>query len=683
MSTLEIEAALVSPDVEVRRDAVLLVGRARDAAFASHLMHALGDADWRVREEAVRVVTDVAVEFRLLSQLIAAISQGGNVGLRNAAREVLQGLGAAAAHALVAALPQVEESARKFLVDALACGGADEAVDTLVTAVRGDDPMLAVSAMDALTHIGGPKVEAVLREKLVSGDAFERAGALDAVEQLAIGVPFEELAPLLCDRVLRRVALAALGRSGDPRALPYLVSALRDRSPHVLARALVGLERLLAHGADLLQPLLRALETLTPEAWQRVRECARDEDVSVVRAAAVILGLARDADAVPAALWAITRGVSVAEAVTAFDAWAEEAMHAALRLSAADPAERALALELAFALSGRAQALAADGALAPAALASLRSALRGALHDQDPAVRMASLRPLARFAEAEDVAALVAEVEQGFDELAVSAGAALRELSRREPAVVRQALAKVQVAGPAAATLAELLVDLDGNEALPRLRSALLSDEPEARASALVGLARLGSEPALELVCLALTDEATEVQVAAVDALSRMGNGAARAVDVLLGFESQDPDVQAALARALASLHDPRALPRLRKLARVGPPFVRLFAIEGLSALADPGLAELLVEALGDSDHEVVKQALTGLGQAGGARAAARVAIALDHPAWDVRRLAAAQLGRIGDRSSVSALRARLEVEPDSLVRAVIGEALAALPEAR
>src|SRR5262245_44666103 len=204
MSAAEIQAALNSADVEVRRDAVLAAGAVHDPLTADLLIRALGDSDWRVREEAIRVVCDIAVEFDLMRPLIEGLCQGVNVGLRNAARDVLRRLGGAAARSLVSALTEVEPNERKFIVEALSCGGTEEAIDTLIESVQGKDAVIAVAAMDALAQLGGPKVEAALREKLSKGDTFERAAALDALEHLAAQVKFDDLEPLLSDRLLRR-----------------------------------------------------------------------------------------------------------------------------------------------------------------------------------------------------------------------------------------------------------------------------------------------------------------------------------------------------------------------------------------------------------------------------------------------------------------------------------------------
>ena len=61
----------------------------------------------------------------------------------------------------------------------------------------------------------------------------------------------------------------------------------------------------------------------------------------------------------------------------------------------------------------------------------------------------------------------------------------------------------------------------------------------------------------------------------------------------------------------------------------------------------------------------------------GGARAASRLAIALAHAQWDVRRLAALLLGELATPASRATLAAHLATETDDLVRAAIDAGLA------
>jgi HEAT repeat protein len=676
VSTADIRAALQNSDVEVRRDAVLAAATVRERELSPLLLGALGDSDWRVREEAIFAVTDIAVEFELLPQLIEGLCQGTNVGLRNAAREVLRKLGGAAARALVAALAEVDLNSRKFVVEALACGGTDEAIDTLVASARGPDMTIAVAAMDALAGLGGVKVEAVLRDKLRDGSPFERAAAIDALDRLSVVVGFEDLEPLLDDRLLRRIALDALGRTGDVRAFPHLLSALGDRSTNVAARALTGLFRLQAVNDEARLTLGKELMAQT-DAVLRLKSFARSEDTSLALSAASLLARVRDQDVVRIMVELTARQVAPTQLAQAFDDWPEVALGEALGIAGSDVELESHALELACEIAERSRDHAGP-------MARLRVSLRRARDSSDQDVRIAALRGLGRFGEAIDAEHLLSSAQRVDVEVAVAAGNALRELAFREPDAVRRVLATIIPSGSAGLALAELIVDLASGDVLGRLQESLLSDEASTRVCAVAGLARLGGGAAADFVLLALRDEHKDVQIAAVSALSVMEGALAERVEALLNFESSDPDVLSALARALSALAEPRALARLRELARPGKPKeVRMAALHALTAYPDGALHEVLIDALHDSDPDLAKEALNELGATQGPEAAPEIARALEHVAADVRRLAASWLGRIGDQRSVGALSTRLHEEQDAAVRAVLVEALEALREAR
>jgi HEAT repeat protein len=146
---------------------------------------------------------------------------------------------------------------------------------------------------------------------------------------------------------------------------------------------------------------------------------------------------------------------------------------------------------------------------------------------------------------------------------------------------------------------------------------------------------------------------------------------------LLLALSREQPDVQAEAARALGRCNDARALPRLRALLPDAPAQVRIAAIEALRELGDEQLGDVLVDVLGADDSEVVKAALSALAEAGGARGLSRVAIALEHRAWDVRRLAAELLTGTRDPMLIELVAQRLEREQDSLVREALEVTLA------
>jgi len=675
MIAAEIRAAMSSSDVEVRRDAVLAAGAIRERELSGLLLQALGDADWRVREEAIRLVGDVAIEFDLLRPLIDGLCQGANVGLRNAARDVLRRLGGAASRTLVSALSEVSENDRKFIVEALSGGGTELAIDTLIESVRGFDPVIAVAAMDALAQLGGPRVEVALREKLKTGDTFEQAAALDALEHLSAAVLYDDLESVLEDRLLRRIALDALGRSGDVRAVPHLLQALSDRSAHVARRALLGLYRLQSVNIDARRQLCAGLSEGSL-AVSSLKTMVLDEDRALGLAAATLLARARESHAVQLAVELVGRDVAANQLAPAFDDWVEDALLSVLRIATELPGWRAPALELACELAERTHERPSDSA-------HLRSVLRDAFSDLDDRVRVAVLRGLGRFGQAADAGLLLGCTRDADPDIAVAAGNALRDLAFREPAAVRSALANATPAGPAGLAVAELLVDLGARDALDRLRQALWSDEPNTRVYAIAGLARLGGVAAAELTALALRDDSIEVQVAALEALTVMPERGAAGVNAVLQFETHDPDVLCVLTRALASITESSAVARLYNIATSGPREARLVALRTLVSAGDPGFHALLLQATTDPDPEIAKEALAELGGVKGPGAAQHIAGALLHPAAEVRRLAASWLARIGDRASPGALSARLDTEEDPLVRAVLVEALEALREVR
>jgi HEAT repeat protein len=68
------------------------------------------------------------------------------------------------------------------------------------------------------------------------------------------------------------------------------------------------------------------------------------------------------------------------------------------------------------------------------------------------------------------------------------------------------------------------------------------------------------------------------------------------------------------------------------------------------------------------------------VGSQPGARGLARLGLCLDHPSWDVRRMAAELLGNSQASGSQALLQARYEREKDPLVRDAIAAAVSLRP---
>jgi HEAT repeat protein len=211
--------------------------------------------------------------------------------------------------------------------------------------------------------------------------------------------------------------------------------------------------------------------------------------------------------------------------------------------------------------------------------------------------------------------------------------------------------------------------------------SLLLSNSAKAvRRAALAGLGNAGSELGTHAAAFALTDEEPDVRYAAVLALSRLrsADGVLSGLGKLLELveKSDDQELVAAALGALAEAGDARVLTVLRPLVRNASPMVAVAAIEALARVPDARRVEALIEGLSHAESEVVKASMLALGDSMDPRVLAHFGACLDHDAWDVRRLSADMLGRVGGDSASALLRARYATEDNPLVQEAISRAL-------
>ncbi len=669
-----IDHALASEDPEVRRRAVAALERDDESTRGAKLMTALGDTDWRVRKEAARLAIQVAESWGLLPDLVDAICQGENVGLRNAALEVLERLGPRASSALLVALPRVPDTARKFVVAALGFSGG-AGVEKLAELSNDSDPNTAQAALEALANVGGARAEEALRQHLASADPVQRLAALEGLERKEARLTLAELRPLLEDRLVRRLAVRVLGFSDDPAAANALFLAMDEAGATVSTEAAIALGRVLDRGGPPAREVVELARDLKPETRLLLRSLAAVGRDAARRAATWILLLARDQEVLSTAAELAADDRLPPVALSAISAWGTDAVSPLLAISATLPSRaRAAALSIASDLAS-----AALPGLSPPVHDAVLGALRDAVASEDPVAVAAAAEAMAQWAEASDANALVSAAERFGDQVARAAGHALVCLAKREGASVEHVLKHVTFDGPLGAALLPAALEIGGAAATDRLQATLSADDARARRAAVLALPRLGAERALELAGFALADEDVDVQVAAVHVLAQLEDSAKKklgAEHLRLALRALFEPVVAAAARALGAIGDRSSMAALRELLSDSRAGVAVAAMESLRMLDDPMLDDLLVEALGQTDEELVKEALRAIAQSSTVRRAARVALGLEHSAWDVRQLAAQLLGPLGGEGTREALEARLAREGDASVRDAIEEAL-------
>jgi len=660
--------ALDDPDLEVRGEAALAVGRLGLREALPTLVDWLDDPDPGLRAAAARGLGALGDE-RGLAGLVRALGDV-SADVRVAAVEALEGLGRSAALVpLLGRLDDPDVGVRLAAIEALATLGLREAVVPLVGRARDDVAEVRIAVATTLGALGDPRALPALRRALRDPSEDVQLAAAGALGQMGDPAAIEALIALLRGDAprLAEAAVAALGRMEDRRAVDGLlealarprlrgavIAALRERLRR-LRRRPGGADQLLARLAD------RLARVEDPERGTALAELLADVATPADRAVvepAVLRALREDAASETAALGALAavgspeavvpllRRLAGVEDEAAFDevlrALERYADRGAVDSRMVDPLLDLLprvpagARPRVVALLGRTGAARATPALLPLLdhrdgalrLATVRAvgslggpgsgeALVGLLDDPDPAVRLAAASALQPTGGAGEVARLL-------------------DMLRRPAPTDRHAV----------------ILALGGIAAAGGLDAPATGD------------AGAGGRPTGADLAGALTEAAAHpdrtLAARAVDALGRWG--AAPATAALRG-RAADPAGSYARRReamaALAAARDPAAAPIARAALREAPVSIRTTAALLLGEVGEVGAdLPLLLAAMDDAPWPTSVTA-----------------------AFAVARLA--RRGGALPASAVQALCARMGRGGSSRIRANVAIALAAAGVAR
>lgn len=710
-----IERALRSDDAEERRQGTTEIGGLPVQAALPLLLSALGDEDWRVRKEATIAARAFGAAPELMSALVGVLAESDNVGLRNAAVDVLAGAGAGATLVLGEALGRLDADGRKLVVETLGKGRDPAALGPLGAALDDADPNVRQGAIEAVAGLGSlarDHAAVILLARLDDADRVVRLVALEGLTALEVPVPWARLEPLLDEPTLRAAAISAASLSDAPEAPRALAGVLAQARGNAFDQALRALGRL-ADG-PLAAAVSAALSEGGADLGRRLTSAAtpdgRGEETAPRRATALRLAsLAAAAGRTPELLAVV---IDAALAALADELLAEPAQRALATLGA--PALGALTARLAgSSLVGEARAALVDAVgdvargAAPIAAAEALAALRSAARDADRLVAVRALFALSRLGGAEDLELLAELTLEDARPLAAAAESALAALSARSPDAARALADRLSAdersllpaaiaigAASAASPFEERDATFLAHAATagdPRARRAAVRAVAEVRATA--GAAFPG---ATEVLRIALADEEHEVQIAAARALGRLcsARDPLRASDVLdVVDRSGEAELVAAAVRAIGEglrlahgVPDPPLppadlVPALGLFARGAPSPVAIAAVEALGhaeRTGAPSAIGALGAALDHPDEAVVKAALLKLSAALGEGAPALDALArgLSHPMARVRVLAVELLVDAEPEEARRRLVQKLATESDRHVKDAIQRAL-------
>ena len=459
-------------------------------------------------------------------------------------------------------------------------------------------------AVEALGKIGDPQAIPALLQALKDEHMNARWKVAKALGE--IGDPQAVPALLLTlkdkDQGVRQSATGALGKIGDPQAVPALLQTLKDEDEDVRDATALALGDI---GAPATPVLLRAL---------------KDKDQGVRQSATGALGKIGDPQAVPALLQTLKDE--------------DEDVRDATALALGDigaPATPVLLRALKDKDQGvRRWAVAALGKIGDPQVVP---ALLQALKDKDQGVRRWAVAALGKISDPQVVPALLQALKDEDQGVRQSAVAALGKIS--DPQVV------------------------------PALLQALKDEDQGVRQSATGALGEIGDPQAVPALLLALKDKDEDVRWWAVETLGEIGTPAVPAL--LQALKDEDQDMRVWTAKALEEIGDPHAVPALLQALKDEDQGVRQSATGALGEIGDPQAVPALLQALKDEDQDMRVWAAVALGKIGDPQAVPALLLALNDQDGNVRRLAAEALGEIGDPQAVPALLQTLKDGDDEM----------------
>jgi HEAT repeat protein len=691
----EMAEQLASADEAARlRAAQALADEAQESSDT--LLGVIGDESWRVRRAAVDGLARRAGSDEIKVLLRAIREEHRDPGVLNSALQVLALSGVDAVAPLVELLGDPDTDLRIYATHALGDQHDPRAVPALIRALEDADTNVRYHAIEALGKLRATDAVDVLAATAETHDFHLAFPALDALVSIGDSRVAPRLVPLLEDDLLRSPAAEALGQLGDEEVTAPLVALLNTPGAPalVIAQALAALydryDKLYHESAYIADLARRSINEAGVENLLNAIDAAAKEDL---RSLALVLGW-MEGEAVERAMIKLlgqpTARKEVIEALVRYgervtrllteqlNGESEEARKAAVialgRIGdpRAVPAlievlgdERDLTITAAGALGkiGDRRAFEAlleligrsDAAVRQAAVSAINSlghpemAGRAVelLRDQDPHVRESAVKIAGYFGYPQCVELLL---ERCHDE---------------EESVRRAAI--------------EHIPYLEDPRAVEALRQAIENETPRVRAAAAAAFSHMESSVALPYLLAALNDEDAWVRYFAARSIGLQSH--TESLEALARLAESDPASQVRIAaiEALSQIGGPRAVAVLARLAEADDADLARAALRSLGQIGHPDALQLLVETLRSPDSARRVEALKALGQRGreGVAEAISWIAAADRDA-NVAEAAIDALARLATPEAVNAL---IVLTADSARREAVVDALARLGE--
>ena len=626
------------------------------------LMAELDTPSFSARRSAVRRLAEQGVAA--LPALVAALKDRRDETRLAAVVEALVGSIGDVEQALATLGPETDPPVLADVAQILGRRRRRESADALVQLMRHEHDVVAVTAIEALGLIGGPRAVPPLLEVLTKEQFFRVFPAIDVLGRTGDPRAVPALTPLLVDPLYALESARALGRTGQPTAIqPLAGMLLHDNLLHVRVAA-------------------AALEDLRARCFEQFGAVARfDADLraAVGGRSRIVSRIVRSWDG--AECWEISAGARVLAAIGG-----EEALAALLPLldgatDAANAAADALGALDPFPLAALERALIEGSSRARALLlpridrSELGPAVIRTLEDDEEQVRAEGVKCLVRMARPSLTCALfpLLDDESGLVRQAVLAGL----LALGGPDLERDSL---QGAAADRVWMRRASLRILGHFGFPSAEAALLTaledDDSQCRDIALQGLAVCGSPAAVAAIVERAQLGDREARASAARALGSIDADTVRSV-LWRALEDEDEWVRYYACRSLGKQRDEPSRDRLMVHLEDDAKQVRIAAIEATAQIGGREAVDRLTHAVLSPDLDVRRASLVGLGILGGPSALEAIEPHLESSDPTTRLLALAAIEKTRSPRSLSAVIGMLG-DPDGPVR---GAAFAALSD--
>lgn len=655
-----------------------------------------GTAEEKVR--AVEVMSRLG-DHKAVDPLIKALENAKDSTLR---ARIVQALGAfrdrSTEQALMDASRDPEPGIRAAAISSLGQLGDSGVTGTLFDATRDSSPEVRDAAFRSLGLLG-ISVER-LSADVTNPDFQTRLTAISELSRLRDprAVPVVITALKDSDERVRTEAARSLAVFADERAVDPLIASLSDSSANVRAQSAAALGLFKSHKA--LGPLEKALADRDARVSGAAAESlARMEDPEAIhmligslsspdwqlraRAAQVLMrvpGAAGSPDAIPR----LVRGLQDKDLIVRY--YSAEALVAAGQpavdqIVALFRAGRYIERERAGRVLGRIGKpslqpmldIVQDRSVQPE-LRAAAAAVLGIIGDQVAVDSLISLlRDQRYFVRQQSAVALGRIGAPAID--------ALVKESRSSTPVVRESV--IVALGDACSEIRHE-IDARGGErpddktniarCVEAIQHSLDDSNPSVRLAAVQALGQTGSKSAIDPLMSILRDENNSMRGEAAVSLGKIGEPAEQVL--ITALNDPKPLTRKLVAEALGDIRSQAAVPALMQLVSSDMSGARAEAIQALGKIGDTRAVDVIITAMSDASSNVKVNAIQALAALQGPKVEGALDRALGDREEDVRQAAATGLAEVGTEKSILALEKIADDDSSSEVRSAAVKAI-------